>query len=249
MTQFNNAHQSHQHSLQVLNLLKEHDSFMESISTVADIGSGQCLDTLWWANATTRDEPAENLNLKCYAVDRSTKTIDFTPPTNFIYLQRDFETKCLPEQVDVIWCHNAFQYALNPLSTLRLFNQQMNTNGMLYLGIPLLTNHEYGRWQSKGENYQFFNHTFVTMLYMLAVNGFDCRDAYFRKAIDDPWLHVAVFKTDTDPMDPARTSWFDLGERGLLHDSVYNSLRTYGYVRQQDALYPWLDKALYRIDH
>ena len=99
MSQFNNAHQSHEHSMYVLNLLREHDTFMESISSVADMGAGQCLDTLWWANATTRDEPRESLNLKCYAVDRQPMTIDFEQPKNFTYIQRDFEKPCLPSPV------------------------------------------------------------------------------------------------------------------------------------------------------
>lgn len=222
---------------------------MESISSVADMGAGNCLDTLWWCNATTRDEPAEPLNLKCYAVDRQPMRVDFDIPSNFTYLQKDFEKSRLPTTVDVIWCHDAFQYAIDPIGTLRLFNEQMNTNGLLYLGIPLQTGHLHGHWWTNAHNYQYYNHTFLNMVYMLALNGYDCRDAYFRKAIDDPWLHVAVFKTDVEPMDPSSTSWYDLVEKKLIHDSLIQSLRHFGHVRQQDALYPWLDKALYRIDH
>jgi hypothetical protein len=249
MAQFNNAHQSHAHSLEVLNLLREHDTFMESISSMADMGAGNCLDTLWWAQATTRDDVRDPLDLKCYAVDKKPKLIDFDQPTNMVYVQKDFETACLPQPVDVIWCHDAFQYAINPIETLGVFNQQMNTNGMLYLGIPMLTQHVYGKWQSIGQNYQYYNHTFLNIVYMLAINGFDVKDAYFRKAIDDPWLHAAVFKGSNELLDPATTSWFELAERGLLHDSLVQSIRQFGLVRQQDALYTWLDKALYRIDH
>jgi hypothetical protein len=249
MAQFNNAHQSHAHSLQVLNLLREHDSFMESISSMADMGAGNCLDTLWWCNATTRDEPSEALNLKCFAVDRQPMRVDFDLPKNFTYVQRDFEKACLPTPVDVIWCHDAFQYAINPIETLGVFNQQMNLNGLLYLGIPMQTNHEFGRWHSVARNFEYYNHTFLNIVYMLAINGFDVKDAYFRKAIDDPWLHVAVFKNSDELLDPSTIGWFDLVERGLLHESLVQSLRQYGHVRQQDALYTWLDKALYRIDH
>ena len=248
MALFNNAHQSHQHSLGVLNLLAEHDTFMESIGSVADMGAGNCLDTLWWATRTTRDDNPEKLNLKCYAVDYRPETIDFDAPNNFIYLQKNFEKRCLPISVDVIWCHDAFQYAINPLETLKLFNQQLNVNGLLYLGIPTLTNQQYQRWQSVSRNGEFYNYTFLSLVYMLAVNGFDCKDAYFRKQQDDPWLHAAVFKTNQEPLDPASTTWFDLAELGLINDSLANSLRQFGHVREQDALYPWLDKALYRIE-
>lgn len=249
MAQFDNAIHSHQHSLAVLNLLHEHDTFMESVSTIADMGAGQCLDTVWWASATTRDDPQQSLNLKCFAVDIKPMTVDFDPPANFTYVQRNFEKACLPMPVDVIWCHDAFQYAVNPIGTLGMFNQQMNTNGMLYIGMPMLTQHVYGKWRSIARNYQYYNHTFLNLVYMLAINGFDVKDAYFRKALDDPWLHAAVFKLSDQQLDPATTSWFELAERGLLHDSLVQSLRQFGHIRQQDALYTWLDKALYRIDH
>ena len=72
---------------------------------------------------------------------------------------------------------------------------------------------------------------------MLAVNGFDCKDAYFYKNRSDPWLFAAVYKTDIEPMNPAKTSWFDLADLGLLNDSVVQSLGTYGYVRQEDIIF------------
>jgi hypothetical protein len=182
-------------------------------------------------------------------VDKNPVTPDFEVPSNLTFINKNFEKKCLPGIVDVIWCHDAFQYAVNPLDTLRAFNQQMNENGLLYIGMPLLSNHEFGRWHSKSENYQLYNHSFLSMVYMLAINGFDCNDAYFRKAMDDDWLHIAVFKSAVEPMSPEGVSWYDLAELGLLNPSLINSLRMYGHIRQQDALFSWLDKALYRIDH
>jgi len=85
-------------------------------------------------------------------------------------------------------------------------------------------------------------------VYMLAVNGFDCRDAYFRKRPDDPWFHAAVFKTDHEPMDPASTSWYDLIEKKLIHDSMIASLTQFGCIRQQDVVFTWLDKNIYHIE-
>lgn len=248
MAQFKNDHDSHQHSLLVLNELQEHDTFMESISTVADMGAGSCLDMLWWAQAQTRDESPEPLNLHCYCVDRRPKTVDFDLLPNMTYIQSDFEKRCLPVTVDVIWCHDSFQYALNPMHTLRLFNQQMNVNGMLYLGIPLMAYTINNQLHSMGRNFEYYNHSFLSMLYMLAVNGFDCKDAFFRQSKDDNWLHAVVFKTDNEPMDPSKTSWYDLMDRELLHPSIVQSLRQFGVVREQDALYSWLDRNFYRIN-
>jgi hypothetical protein len=83
---------------------------------------------------------------------------------------------------------------------------------------------------------------------MLAVNGFDTRDAYLLKKFNDPWINMAVYKSDVAPMDPTTTSWFDLMETGLLHPSVVNSLNKFGHVRQEELLYPWLDKENYYVD-
>jgi len=80
---------------------------------------------------------------------------------------------------------------------------------------------------------------------MLAVNGFDCNDAYFLKEENDPWLHVAVYKSDVAPMDPKTTTWYQLAEKNLLNDSVVACLNKYGYVRQEELVTSWLDKDFY----
>lgn len=82
---------------------------------------------------------------------------------------------------------------------------------------------------------------------MLAVNGFDCRDAYFYKDINDMWLHVAVYKSDVTPMDPQVSTWHDIVDANLVNDSVKQCIERYGYVRQEAILTTWLDKDYYRI--
>jgi hypothetical protein len=84
---------------------------------------------------------------------------------------------------------------------------------------------------------------------MLAVNGFDCRDAYMLKQFNDPWINVAVYKSNIEPMDPATTSWHDLIVTGLLNPTVVESITQYGYLRQEDIVYPWLDKENYFVDY
>ena len=248
MARFSNPMHSHQHSLEVLELLREHDTFIESITTMADMGCGAGLDLQWWANLETRDEEGSiPLDITCWGVDKDISGCQIEDHKRITLLDGNFEKRVLSRNVDVIWCHDAFQYAINPLSTLKLFNEQMVTNGMLYIGMPLLSWRHLNRWHITGSSFQFYNHTFLSMVYMLAVNGFDCKDAYFRKRENDPWLHCAVFKTDKKPMDPASTSWHDLVDLGLIHDSLSSSIQINGFPRLEDALYPWLDKDLHRI--
>jgi hypothetical protein len=122
----------------------------------------------------------------------------------------------------------------------------MNVDGMLILILRQNIAYEYNRLQQRGYNWQYYNHNLINLVYMLAVNGFDCRDAYAKKEENNPWLHLAVYKSPNPPQDPAVTSWFDLADQGMLNDSIVQSLNRYSYVKQEDIVYPWLDKDFYR---
>lgn len=259
MDLFNNEHQSHEHSLEVLNLVNRYEDFMNSIGSVADMGCGTGADIVWWANAeyteTSEDaqgniyETVRKRNYKCFAVDKNISQIDKnTLPANVNVISSDFERRSLPIPVDMIWCHNSFQYAVNPLATLKLWNEQMNENGMLYICIPYQSTYQNNRLVLRSNSFNYYNHNFLSMVYMLAVNGFDCRDAYFLKRRENPWLHMAVYKSHQAPMDPAQTSWYDLAERNLINDSMKNSLNRYGYIKQEDILYAWLDKDFHYVE-
>ena len=46
---FKNAYASHDHSRGILDLIYGYDSFLDSLSIVADFGCGAGLDAEWWA--------------------------------------------------------------------------------------------------------------------------------------------------------------------------------------------------------
>lgn len=259
MDQFNNAHQSFEHSRPILEMIERYDDFMDSVTSVADMGCGSGMDINWWARneyiEVTEDEQGniyETIrprNYRCYAIDRDVKQIQpELLPDNVHIIEGNFERKVLSRPVDLMWSHNSFQYATNPIGTLKLWNEQLVENGMLCMCFPVQTDIINNHLVSRGQNLVYFNHNFLSMIYMLAVNGFDCRDAYFLKRDNDPWLHLAVYKSEYEPMDPSATTWYDLAEKNLLNDSMKNSLNTYGYVRQEDLLYIWLDKNFYRVN-
>jgi hypothetical protein len=248
MGQFKHIEQNHQHSQETLDILYGYDSFLDSLKVIADMGCGSGLDLNWWATLETRDDPPEPRNYLCYAVDKKDQVDpDVRALPNVIVLEKNFEERVIPRQVDLMWCHDAFQYIQNPLNTLRNWNAQMNVNGMLIIILKQNVTSEYNRLVTRGHNYNYFNHNLVNMVYMLAVNGFDCNDAYALKNNNDPWLHLAVYKSDQAPMDPATTSWHDLAERNLLNPSIIDSFTRHGHVRQEDIVYPWLDKDFYRV--
>jgi hypothetical protein len=125
----------------------------------------------------------------------------------------------------------------------------MNVNAMLVLSIPQHSGVADNKYYSRTHSGCFYNFTPTSLIYMLAVNGFDCKDAYLLKAFNDPWIHIAVYKSDIPPMDATTTSWYDLLDTGLLNPTIVDSITHYGYLRQEDILYPWLDKENYFIDY
>jgi hypothetical protein len=243
MVPFKNPLESHEHSRDVLDMLYQYDSFMDSIKVVADMGCGAGLDVNWWATLYTRDDPPEPHNYIVYAVDRDTSRIEseVLENKNVIPIEGNFEQRLIPRQVDLVWSHDSFQYAVNPLGTLRTWSETMNVNGMLVLNVPIAQTYAYDRLQTRSFSGCYYNHNICTLMYMLAVNGFDCRDCYIYMAANYAWIHMAVYKS-MEPLDPAHTSWFDLADLNLVNDSVMNSLNKYGHVRQEELIFTWLDK-------
>ena len=214
---FSNYEESHAHSAQTLESLYEYDDFMESVKDVVDMGCGSGLDLEWWATRTTRDETPVPLNIKCLGIDEN-KNTTIQQHKNIQYQFQNFEDTILSHKrkFDVVWCHDAFQYTVNPLNTLRNWWEIMNPNGMLVLILPQTTNLEFNVQAFDQPDGVYHNWTLVNLIHALSVSGFDCRDGFFKKRIDDPWLHAIVYKSEHSPMDPRTTKWFELSEKNLI---------------------------------
>lgn len=249
MALFKNAYASHDHSLEVLNLLYGYDSFLDSIQTIADMGCGAGLDSEWWASLMTRDELPEPRNYTVYAVDQNIKQIDpdiLARNPNIITIDRNFEERIIPRAVDLIWAHDTFQYAREPLKCLASWKQTMNENGMLVMTIPQTTYIHNNSLVVENHSHQYYHYNILNLMYMLAISGFDCRDAYFYRKQNTPWLYAAVYASEHGPLTQQAT-WYDLAERNLINDSVINSVNRFGYARLEDIVVTWLDKDYYKI--
>jgi SAM-dependent methyltransferase len=248
---FKNYQERFNHTQFIRDSLYEYDSFLDSLEVIADFGCGDGSNIEWWAKLETRDEPPEPRNYLCYAVESNIKKIrnDVVSLPNVKAIQANLEdpVRFIPRQIDLVWCHDAFQYITNPMTTLRQWNEMMNVNGMLILTVPQAVHYQYNRLNCISHDGWYYNHNIVNLMYMLAVNGFDCRDAYFYKQENDMWLYTATYKTDIEPMNPQTTRWHDLIDLGLVNQSVTNCVNTYGYVRQEEIVTTWLDKDFHRI--
>ena len=248
---FRNPEESHVHSLETLNWLYEHDDFMASVDTLLDIGCGTGLDLAWWATRTTRDENPIPLNINCTGID----LLDSMPMAkkypNITYQRNNFEETIFTpkkKQYDVLWCHDAFQYAANPLATLKLWWDIAEPGAMLVMILPQTTNIEYRKLSFSQDNFCYYHYSIVNLIHMLSVTGWDCESGFFKKSPNDNWLHAIVYKSKHAPMDPRTTSWYQLADQGLLPASAVESVQRHGFLKQQDLVLPWLDKNLTCFD-
>jgi SAM-dependent methyltransferase len=229
----------------MLDVLYEYDDFMESVDSVLDLGCGTGEDLEWWATRTTRDNDARPLNIKCTGIDLKEKLAMAQKYKNIQYQRQDFEKEIVTKnRYDILWCHDAFQYVIDPIGTLKRWKKVCSTDGALMLMVPQTTNIEFNIQAFDQVSYCYYNWTMVSLIHVLAVAGWDCRSGFFKKDPGDPWLYAVVYNIDTLDRDPRNTSWYDLAEAQLLPESAEKSVQRHGFLRQQDLVLPWLDKSI-----
>ena len=239
------ALESHAHARLVLDHLEQYNDFMESISTVCDMGAGEGLDAEWWATREVEDESGRHIPL-----DIKVTALDIQDQLNVEHqhiksVTANFEDSRLEEgQFDVIWCHDSFQYALDPINTLKHWWHLTRDNGMLCLQVQQTTNIKHNQQTFYQHSGVYHHHTVVNLIHMLALNGWDCRDAHFWKKMNDPWIKCVVYKTKHRPRDARHTTWYELAETELLPESAVSSINKWGFLRQQDLQLSWLDGSL-----
>lgn len=246
---FVRAGDSHRHSLEVLLDLYEHDDFMGSIGSVLDLGCGDGADLEWWATRTTRDPVPQPLNIKCTGVDLMPSMSMASRYPNITYQPGDFEQAIVTgsRKYDVLWCHDAFQYVIDPFRTLRQWRESCHENGMLILILPQSTNLEFNVQAFDQRDKCYWHWTLVNLMHVLAVSGWNCREGFFKKDPGDIWIKAIVYRDKQQPRDPRQTSWYELASAGLLPESACNSINRHGYLRQRDLILPWLDKSLHHF--
>ena len=176
--------ESHDHSLTILNTLYEYDDFMESIRTVLDLGCGDGHDANWWATQTTRDQSSTPLNIRCIGVDNNLDFPQLPRTPNLTYQQVDFEDTIENQQnlkFDILWCHNAFQYCVNPIATLVKWRQLVSHDSMLVISLPQTINIKRRLLAAEQESGSYYHYSMVNLIQMLSLTGWDCRSGFFKK--------------------------------------------------------------------
>lgn len=243
---FSRAEDSHNHSLETLNQLYQYDDFMSSIRTVLDLGCGNGKDMEWWATRTTREDNPQTLNIRCTGIDLLPELPLTKRHNNIFYQSGNFEDKIpsTPQGFDVLWCHDAFQYALNPVATLSQWWHLSSPGAMLYLSIPTTQRVHRNQLDFYLASGCYYHHTLVSLINMLATAGWDCNTGFFKQMPNDSWIHAVVYKSLHAPLDPKTTTWHRLSELGLLPASAVKSIQAHNHLRQQDLVVPWVDHSL-----
>ena len=121
MTLFPNDQASHEHSLQTLKLIGQYESYLHNVKTIYDMGCGSGEDAKWWANLHYVSAQTGKLlpfNFNVVGIDLQKQTHRGIP-NNLQFIQYDFEEYDSSMRSDMIWSHDSFRYAINPLKTLR----------------------------------------------------------------------------------------------------------------------------------
>ena len=244
---FATAQESHQHSLEILDMLQEYDDFMESIGTLVDLGCGTGLDIEWWATRVARTDNPQPLNIQCVGVDQIDQPFGPKQNNNVTYQCMDFEKPiALPSNrpFDVLWCHDAFQYAIHPIETLSQWYNIASDGAMLVLSIAETQRIHHKKLMFTQSAGCYYHYSIVSLIHMLALSGWDCKSGFFKKNSIDPWINAVVYKSAHKPMNPKTTTWYQLSEMKLLPDSAEASIFAHGELQQQDLVLPWLDHNL-----
>ena len=244
-TSFSSQQLAHDHSVKnILTEIYKHNEFMESISRMVDLGcQSEGLDLQWWANAETNDDSFTPLEIKCTGVNSIDKLIVKHKGITFQKGNvQDFNKTKKP--FDVLWCHDVLQYLTNPYQALANWWHVASQDAMMIIAVPQTTNVEFNMLEYNAQMNHKHHFTMPMLIYMLAVNGWDCKSGFFKKGIGDPWMYAIVYRSNVEPMNPAITNLYNLAEEtDLLPESAVKSIHKYGMLRQRDLLLPWLDKS------
>ena len=240
----NTIQTSHGRGLATLNALYQYHDFMESIKSMIDLGCGAAQELEWWATRTADDDNPTLLNIDCLGIDLCTDTDSIKKYPNMTKVKADFESYTSEKKFDVLWCHDAFQFAITPIQTLMNWRNIASDGAMLVLIVPQTTNVVHQQLAFEQASGTYYHYSLVNLIHMLAVAGWDCKAGFFSKHPYDSWIHAIVYRGEHPPFDPRTTTWYDLVEARVLPDSADKSIMAHGCLRQQDLILPWLDQSL-----
>lgn len=231
----------------VFDTIVNHEDFISQMTTIADMGSGDGTHSKWWSSISLSD--GRTINPVVLAVDDTVQIDNRNRAPNVRQISTDWDHTNIPSgKVDLIWCHDSFQFSTNPFQTLSHWYDVLNDNGMLVLSVPQTAYiDDLSRWQIEHKSGCYHSWNIVNLIYTLATSGFDCRDGFLRMRRHDPFIWAAVYKSPIQPMNPRTTSWYELAEKKLIPESAIECVNLYGYLKHEFLDLRWIDKQNFNV--
>lgn len=221
--------------------------------TVLDVGCGDGRHASWWGTRRPWTEKEEFAPFtQCKAIDLVEPHYQYT--NDFEFQQGDYHK--LPwtkDTFDIIWSHYSLQYSTNPHRALWEWRRVLKPDGRLYLTVP---SHDY--WYKERVYHQVEHHwgsnfTLVSLIYMLALCGYDTGRGHYYKTKKDPYIRIDV-PVNTKlkkPLDNLSTSLYDLVDLKLLPPHISNIVSSKGILKDEDFITTWVTGMIrdYRSDY
>jgi len=119
----------------------------------------------------------------------------------------------------------------------------MQDTGMLYLRVPSTISVIYNKFQNYTKSGYYSTFTLTQLIYLLALNGFDCNDVFFKKTAYEDIIEVVTYKI-SEPYD-ANLNWGQLAEHNMLTDNMNEIINHKGYLTDQGLITKWIDGTVF----
>lgn len=234
-----NSANSKLHSLNFLNQIYQYPEMMESIASVLDVGSQNGHDAYWWATADDGDEDNPvPLDIEVTAFDKDPRWEKEYEHKNITFLKRDWEDVEFKKKFDVVWAHSVLQEAKDPLKFLHKMNSFCSDGGVLCLSFPTTVNTFYG--EPDHRIYPVADHhiTIVSLIYMLALSGFNCKDGFLYKQPNTNIINAFVYKDSNDVYNYGEKTIYDLVD--FFPEPCQEQVTKFGYITNKGLILKWL---------
>lgn len=236
-------------SIQVLELLGDHNEFMDSIHDICIIEDQTGHYTSWWSDYRSHDDQKES-QFKITNICTNERHPEEHKRKNVknLLVEEFDKTNIEDDTFDFMWAHNILQKQVEPFKVLNHWWNILEEDAMLCVSVPLRTYiDDLNRWRTESYPGEYFNWNMLSLIQVLAVSGFDCADGHFKFKRGENFLWASVYKGTQKPLDPKKTSWYDLAEKNLLPHSLLDCINRFGHAKIDKLVVEWLDHSLYDL--
>ena len=150
----------------------------------------------------------------------------------------------IAQKFDVVWGHCFLHRYHDPYKVLRHINTLQEKDGMLCITVPKLHNFFYNEPDYRIYPKVYNDINIVTLIYGLALAGYDCKDAYFLQEKNSNLLSFIGYKNSDDTYEPDEVTVYDLLEMDRLPNSMIQQMKKFGYISNKNLLLSWMDGTL-----